>query len=436
MRFCAITIFLRSLTIAWHSPQTLPMQSHKNQIHRLLLIDRVLQSNTFNRPNGATRESIEQSVRELLTSDEAQFLTSLPFEQLWKGKDAFRKDLKFILTHYPGIMQKQGNKLWSYQIRGMSIFPRFGDSLDHQAVQEGILLLEYCKDHPMSEEFNAHHIITILKKWYGMTQTPRTGKNPYPTYKHQFYLEDAETLSSIQAKTLYDCCEANGKHLVNVRYRSSRTQEIRELEFHPWQFIQSEGRWYVAGYISKDILGNYPSHSRSNFPGIVLKLDEIQTVSIIPKPELDSRKQNRSFIESRHTYQSQQAYPSLLMLENRIGIGGWDKRLGTDIQKRQTLIRFQLAENAIPYFKSSPLYSYVRPDPSLTVNGWLGFKILVKPKKKMKRHAGLVVINRETCNQLRAFGPQLIVHEPSEIRSMLKSEAELSSYLYNTPVQL
>ena len=76
------------------------MQSHKNQIHRLLLIDRVLQSNTFNKPDGATRESLEKSVRELLASDEAQFLTPLPFEELWKGKDAFRKDLKFILTHY------------------------------------------------------------------------------------------------------------------------------------------------------------------------------------------------------------------------------------------------------------------------------------------------------------------------------------------------
>ncbi len=407
------------------------MQSHKNQIHRLLLIDRVLQSNTFNKPDGATRESIEQSVRELLNSDEAQFLTPLPFEALWKGKDAFRKDLKFILTHYPGIMQKQGNKLWSYQSRGMSIFPRFGGNIAHQAVQDGILLLEYYRNHPMSHGFDTQQIITILKKWSGMTVASNSRQNSSPTYKHQFSLEDAETLTSANAMTLYDCCEANSRRIVNVRYTSARTGEERELEFHPWQFVQSEGRWYISGYISKDLMGNYPNRERSNFPGLVLKLDEVKSVSIIPEQELAARKKNKSFRDIRHTYQPHSNYPSLLRLENRIGIGGWDRTLGLNLQQSESFIKFKLHQTAIPYFKSSGLYSYTKSDPENSNDEWTGFKIKVCPTKRIQPFEGINVINRETIALLRAFGPQLKVTGPKQLLSIFQNEADQTHLLYN-----
>ena len=406
------------------------MQSHKNQIHRLLLIDRVLQSNTFNRPDGATRESIEQSVRELLTSDEAQFLTPLSFEELWKGKDAFRKDLKFILTHYPGVMQKQGNKLWSYRDRGTSIFPRFGNTLSDKSIQEAVLLLEHHSSHPMSRDFEVDEVIRTLNNWFGLDQSGN--RTATPLFQHQFSLEDAEVLSSLNAKTLHDCCEKNGRRIVRVHYQSSRTGKQRELEFHPWQFMQSEGRWYVTGYISKDLIGDYPTGERSNYPGLVLKIDEVESVKIIPDDDLESRKKNRAFLDNRHTYQSRSQHPALLMMDNRIGIGGWDRTLGKDIQKRDFALRFRLKESALPYFKSSEIHSYARPDSELNQSGWKGFKIAVRPNKKMKRLGGLVLINRETTALLRAFGHQLEVVEPIELRKRFKEESEQAHKLYST----
>ena len=93
------------------SVTTLAMQSHKNQVHRLLLIDRALQQNTFRAPGGVTRDSLEASVKALLVGDPGNHPTkptssSVSFDELWKGKNAFWRDLNFILTHYPDIIQK------------------------------------------------------------------------------------------------------------------------------------------------------------------------------------------------------------------------------------------------------------------------------------------------------------------------------------------
>ena len=120
-------------------------------------------------------------------------------------------------------------------------------------------------------------------------------------------------------------------------------------------------------------------------------------------------------------------------MDNRIGIGGWDRAVGQDIQKRDSALRFRLKESALPYFKSSELHSYARPDSELSQSGWKGFKIAVRPNKKMKRFGGLVLINRETTALLRAFGHQLEVVEPLELRERFKVESEHAHELYSTP---
>lgn len=364
-------------------------------------------------------------MKDLLASEEGTHLTNVPFDELWKGKDAFRKDLKFMLSHYPGIMQKEGNKLWSYQERGASIFPRFGSTLEAQEVQGVIMLLEYFSSHSMAEGFNVDSTIQVLKQWFGLEQEASPSKQP--AFMHQFSAEDDEILTSENARLLHEC---RNRRIVNVRYQSSRTSEERELEFHPWEFVQSEGRWYITGYISHDLLGNYPVNSRSNFPGLVLKVSEVHAVEIITDEELGERKKDSSFRLDRHTFQRRSAQPHLLRMENRIGIGGWDRLLGEEIQKRDSQLRFKLKEKSLPYFKTSELYNYAKPDTALNDNDWLGFRIPVRPK--MKKHSGLSVINRETIGILRSFGHQLEVIEPIELRERFKREySEATSYYSN-----
>ncbi|MDB4563990.1 WYL domain-containing protein, partial [Flavobacteriales bacterium] len=317
------------------SETTQAMQSHKNQVHRLLLIDRVLQKNTFRQPNGATRESLEASVKKLLTGGEDGIPSSLPctpkaFDELWKGENAFWRDLNFILTHYPTIMQKEGNKLWSYRDRGMSIFPRFGGTLEDKTIQEAVLLLEHHSSHPMYRDFEVERVIRTLNLWFGLDQSDNS--DAPPLFQHQFSVEDAEVLTSHNAQILHACCEQNGRRIVTLQYRSSRTGKKRALEFHPWQFMQSEGRWYVTGFISRDLIGDYPKSERSDYPGLALKIEEVDSVEIIPEEELESRKKNKAFLDNRHTYQSSSKHSALLNMDNRIGIGGWDGDLGQDIQ--------------------------------------------------------------------------------------------------------
>lgn len=399
------------------------MQSHKNQIHRLLLIDRVLQSNTFTRPDGATRESLEQSVRKLLTSDEAQFLTPLPFEQLWKGKDAFRKDLKFILTHYPGIMLKQGNKLWSYRDRGMSIFPRFGSTLDDKTIQEAILLLEHLSNHPLSKLLQVEDVICTLNQWYGNKRLAKTSNTP-PHFQHQFSTEDEEVLTKETSLILQQCSGLYGRRIVIVEYISASSGESRKLEFHPWRFIESEHRWYVIGFISHDLLGNYPAKDRTDYPGLVLKLDAITNVSMLSETELDHRKSKREFMKDRHTYRTEAQSTAILSMDHRIGTGGWAQELGQEIQNRKFNLRFKIHTKAIPYFDSTGLQKHAKPIAHSQVTSWHTFAIPIDPSSA--KH-GIKVINRETIRILRSFGPRLEVIEPIELRILLHSEFRLAA---------
>ena len=108
----------------------------------------MLQRNTFDRPEGVEIDHIKQSVQDLLNDENGAELTSQTFEELWIGKDAFRKDLKFILTHYPTVLEKLCNKVWRYRERGLSLFPRIGSFEKDRRINDLILPLDYFKDHP------------------------------------------------------------------------------------------------------------------------------------------------------------------------------------------------------------------------------------------------------------------------------------------------
>jgi len=400
------------------------MQSHKNQVHRLVLIDRVLQHNTFHEPAGMNSKDLEQCVQSLLSTSEGQQLTSVPFNELWKGKDAFRKDLKFILTHYPEVMQKVGNKLWSYSNRGASIFPRFGNIEKDARIHSLILLLDYIKELPFIHDFDIEQSITTLKNWYGWS-TPSNAK-PLRNFHHQFSSEDSDAFSKNHIITLH---ESLGINIVEIKYTSSRQNLTRHLEFHPWEFHQSEGRWYVAGFISADLEGNYPGAERSNYPGLVLKLSQIQSVIQLKGSEIQLR-QSQNLNQQRHTFITRDKYPTLLDFQNRIGVGGWDHSLIALKGRVDLTIEFRITEKAYKYFESTTLVSYCRKSNATELNGWIKLLIPILPTNKVKGTPTISTLNRELIDILRSYGAQIEILSPTELRDKFRQETRQAASFY------
>lgn len=405
------------------------MQSHKNQVHRLILIDRVLQQNTYKHPGGVTREALEISVQSLLSSPEGQILTNQNFHRLWKGNDAFRKDLKFILTHYPRVLVKEGNKLWRYRDIGSTIFPRFGSVIADSQIRDLILLLDYVKGLPLAKDAGVEHCIEVLENWFGYTSANTS--TPVRHLHHQFSTEDGEAFSKNQVISLH---ESLGQHIVELQYTSSRDNQIRHLEFHPWEFRQSESRWYVAGYISHDIAGNYPDEgTRSNYPGLVLKLSQIDKVNPLSVKERNRRKQE-GLHSDRFTFVPRDKYPSILDFNNRIGIGGWEQTLINLKMQERFAIKFRLTAKAYRYYESSDLVAYTKEAQNNATNGWLNLQILIDQRKKNRTPGALSTVNRELLDALRSYGDQIEIFEPAELREKLRKEAMKLAQFYATDI--
>ena len=400
------------------------MQSHKNQVHRLILIDRVLQQNTFRKPEGATRESIEQSVRELIDNqNDPSSIQS--FEHLWKGRNAFWRDLNFIQKQYPQIaILDRSSRLWKYQTPGSSIFPRFGSIETDVLIKELILLLDYIRNIPLAKDLDTDNAIETLEAWFGIT--PRTNKAPSRHFHHQFASEDFEIFSTKHIKTLHYSLE---RHIVEIQYASSRYGDERHLEFHPWEFHQSEGRWYITGYISADLGGNYPALERSNFPGLVLKLSQIKKVSVVPNSMLLLRKEKK-WDQNRHTFISRNQFPSILDFSSRIGTGGWDRSLSS-LKGKAFKIEFRITHKAAQYFDSS-IQGFAKRQHQITDKKWLGLYIAIDNRPSKKRKTGtLSVLNRELISALRSFGDQIEILEPMALRTKFGEEALKTSFRYS-----
>lgn len=402
-------------------------QTHKTQIHRLILLDRVLQQNSVRHPDGAEIGQLRTSVRALLNTPTLFGVPGLVYEELWSSDKAFWRDLNFIKENYPDLLVLISNKRWKYRTRGGTLFPRFGTLSTDLEVAELILALDYFQDHPVAKAVNVQGAIATISNWFGHI-VEIDGGDRHSFFKHQFASEDAEVLSSENTKVLHECMRA--QLIAVVEYRSARSGESRVLEFHPWEFKQSEGRWYVAGFISADLNGNYPMKDRSDFPGLVLKLSEVNSVRPLHESEI-LKAQTAALHESRHSYMPKGRYPALLDFRHRIGVGGWDASVAMLKGRSRIELLFRLHQTAMPYFKSSSLYDFTREYSEFSDNKWVGLKINVVQDHNKRKGRDLSVINRELIHLLRSFGPRLEVIQPKELRECLHGEALEMVRLYD-----